>query len=295
MEREYRVLYCGGAGSFSRTVLEELLAWRVHIVARVVYGFGPPQSEDRQSIPVAQTHQSTLTESWAQDFGHPTHYVNALDKRQTVESLAQYLPDFILCACFPRILPKAIRSIPTVACVNLHPSMLPAYRGPTPIFWQLRYGERNTGVSLHLVTRVLDGGDVLLQRRSPFSDGLSNDEIGKKLGAVGAQLFLELLQICAAGRLESTRQDESRASYFPVPQAQNFTLCADWSARRAFNFVCGTNHWGVPYRIAVGERTIEIRSAMHYEASGLLEDPYQESGNRVAIQFTPGILYTVGA
>lgn len=294
MSCDYRVLFFGGAGTFSRTVLEQLLRTDIRIVGVVGYGYGPPADLPECSIPVARPSPGSVM-SVAASHQLPTVFVPRFDDPQTLCRLAAYSPDFILSACFPRFLSEVVRRLPSVECLNLHPSMLPAYRGPTPVFWQLRNGDCNTGVSLHVVSETIDAGDVVLQRPLPLADGIGNEEIGKRLGTVGASLFMESLELYSRDRVVAVRQDPACASYFASPGTADFSLSTKWPARRAFNFIRGTTQWGKEYRVVVDDQVFLVHSAKDYQEFGELGSGPKDAGEFIALQFTPGILYAAGA
>ena len=179
--------------------------------------------------------------------------------------------------------------LPRLACLNMHPSLLPAYRGPVPVFWQLRNAEPHTGVTLHRLSDELDAGDVLAQVESSLSDGLDNDQINRQLGRTGAELLLRALPELTAARASYTEQDERRASYQPLPQAQDFTLDTGWSSRHAFNFVRATEHWCRPYKVRVHGRTLLLKRAIRFTGSG--SQVREANGAIMAIPFRRGVLY----
>lgn len=294
MSCDYRVLFFGGAGTFSRTVLEQLIRTDICIVGVVGYGYGPQADPPECFIPVARPSPGSIM-SVAASHQLPTVFVPRFDDPRTLRRLAAYSPDFILSACFPRFLPEIVRRLPRVECLNLHPSMLPAYRGPTPVFWQLRNGECNTGVSLHVVGEMIDAGDVVLQRPLKLADGIGNNEIGKQLGTVGASLFMESLELYCRDQVVPVRQDPASASYFASPGAVDFSLSTKWPARRAFNFIRGTTQWGKEYRVVAGDQVFLTHAAKDYQEFGELGSGPKDTGEFIFIQFTPGILCAVGA
>ena len=292
MTHDYRVLLFGGSGGFSQRVLERLVASEISIAAVALFGYGPIHVARSSPIPVAEPRCEHEILSVVDRHTLPVVYLEELQSSQTLERLSAYSPDFILCACFPRVLPEALYRLPSVACLNLHPSMLPAYRGPTPLFWQLRNGESNTGVTLHLVTDVIDGGEIVLQRQYSLADGLSHQEINRQLADLGAELFVQCLEMYAAGCAKSVAQ--KKGSYFPLPKAGDFSLSTEWPARRAFNFIRGTSHKGVAYNLSTAGQTFTISMAKDYQDSGALDHEWKRSGDSLSIQFTPGILHAVG-
>jgi len=137
--------------------------------------------------------------------------------RQLADELAVLAADVLLVACFPLHIPRSIWQQLPSACWNLHPSLLPKYRGPAPLFWQLRLHERNTGVTLHEVSDRFDAGNILAQacRALPFETSTAG--LDAWVAETGVGLFLDTLQRFRKGCLVATPQDEASASYFPYP------------------------------------------------------------------------------
>ena len=101
--------------------------------------------------------------------------------------------DVLVTACFPRLLPPRWLEAPRLGCLNLHPSLLPAYRGPTPVEDQLAAGETRTGISLHRMDETADTGDILLQEAFEIPAGAGVEEVTQEAARRGAELLLRYL------------------------------------------------------------------------------------------------------
>jgi methionyl-tRNA formyltransferase len=101
--------------------------------------------------------------------------------------------DFVVAACFPRLLPPDWLAAPRFGCLNLHPSLLPAYRGPFPVEDQLAAGETQSGVTLHRMDATPDTGDILLQEAFPVPAGSTADSLTRLAAARGADLLIRYL------------------------------------------------------------------------------------------------------
>ena len=280
-----RVAVFGMAGVFSSTVLRRLLEGGVEPVALVAPG---GVAVHRGLLPVEVAGAPETVVSLARARGLPVLDWDA--RSPGVEALGAFDPDVVLVACFPHRLPPAVTALPRVACLNLHPSLLPRYRGPAPLFWQLRAGEADTGVTLHHVGERLDGGDIVFQRRVDLADGLSGSEADSLLGKAGAELVLRALRDVPLQPWPRRVQEEALATYQPWPRPEDFVVPALWPARRAFNFMCGTAQWGVPYTVTAGPAAWPVRAALAYSPDGELARPCERGDNRARIQFSPGVL-----
>ena len=134
---QQRVLFLGMPDVFSHAVLEPLLNRGVNIVGVVMPGSEPnSELQNIGGIPIVQNANHSTIEKLALEFHKPVSYVQDISSSQFKDEVEQYKPDYILVACFPSKLPPHIWQVAKIACLNLHPSLLPAYRGPYPVYWQ---------------------------------------------------------------------------------------------------------------------------------------------------------------
>lgn len=154
------------------------------------------------------------------------------------DSIKTPRPDFIFVACFPEKLPAVTRQWPRHKSINLHPSLLPKYRGPDPIFWQLRHNETQTGISLHELSEQWDAGAILHQQDVAFPAGASRAELNTLLAQQGALAFIHLI---TKGTLSAREQDATQASYFPLATENDYLIDPDWTAEQTNNFIRGND------------------------------------------------------
>lgn len=241
-------------------------------------------------IPIVQNPNHSTIENLALEHHIPVTYVQDVTSSKFQDEISHLKPDYILMACFPHKLPPAIWQIPRIACLNLHPSLLPAYRGPYPVFWQLKNGELKTGVTLHLVNEEIDAGDIVLQTEVPLRAGLRGRAIESRLGEFGAKLFLEALRLYQLNNINIQPQSWIQASYMPTPKYEDFEISPNWSARHAFSFIRGTEEWSRPYQIKIDGKTVLIKTAMAYSPSGTIGNHYKLDDNYITMQFSPGLV-----
>ena len=126
--------------------------------------------------------------------------------------LEPYEPDLIVCCAFPWLIPSDALALPRLGAINLHPSLLPRWRGPHPVAWAIRAGEPELGSTVHRMDHTLDTGPILAQGSVPFEDEWSWDELGPKLEALEADLLRQALERLAAGDVGDP-QPETDAPY----------------------------------------------------------------------------------
>jgi methionyl-tRNA formyltransferase len=296
----WRVLYFGMLGTLSRLPLSCLLAAGIDVCgvvvpASVLSSFQLSQLDDSNTaiFPLPPSPTSFLlpadTIQLAEQFHLPVYAVRRLDDTNTLTTLAAHMPDMICVSCFSQRLPTAVLRLPRFGCLNLHPSWLPHFRGPAPLFWTFRRGEQETGVTVHFMDEGLDTGDITLQQRVSLADGISGAEAEKLMAGKGGELLLKAVKGLGRGSLPRHPQPAGYTAD-PWPTAADFALDANWSARRAFNFMRGTAEWKRPYPITIKGQTIWLQTAVAYDPDQTLPQPVDQQGDVVSVQFSPGVL-----
>jgi methionyl-tRNA formyltransferase len=136
----------------------------------------------------------------------------AHDRRRLAPLLAAFEPDLVLCLGFPWRVPPDALAVPRLGIVNGHPSLLPRYRGPSPLAWAVRNAEPEIGMSYHRMDEDFDTGGVLAQGSVPLGDDDWMPELQPKLAALSAQLLPRVFERLAAGD-PGDPQDDALSSY----------------------------------------------------------------------------------
>ena len=187
-----------------------------------------------------------------------------------VAGLAGFHPDVIVVAAFGRLLPSAVLDIPRYGCLNIHPSLLPKYRGASPVAAAILAGDEFAGVSVMLMDRGLDTGPLLARAQIPVSASDTTGTLSTKLSLIGAQLLQEVLVYWSRGELTAQPQNEAEATYSsPIAKEEgeidwHLSVKEIWRRVRAFQPWpgCFTRWHGKQLKImeAVplpGDRTVE--------------------------------------
>jgi methionyl-tRNA formyltransferase len=286
-----RVVFFGTLGVFSRAALSLLVSKDVNVVAVVLAGANPGKANfEKHSLPIINQPQHATVEMLALEHNIPLLYVNEMEDEESIASLLSLNAEYYLVACFPFKLPSDVYQKPSVAALNIHPSILPAYRGPHPVFWQLKAGENKIGVTLHHIDSKWDSGDIVLQKKVAMKDGMRGRAIDTLVAAEGADLFIKAMRMFENNKVEPVVQVESDHSYFSQPIHADFELLLHWSSRQAFNFMRGTEEWGNNYQIKIEDKNIIVKSAMAYTPGGKRDEKYRIEANVAYIQFSPGVL-----
>jgi len=200
--------------------------------------------------------------------------------------LGDITPDVVMMSCFPWRVAESLLSVPVHGWLNLHPSLLPAYRGPTPLFWQARAGETQTGVSLHCVLPELDTGDILAQQAVSLLD-TSGKELERELARQGATLMQRAL--LAKDSLVPTPQRQQDASYQGFPSQQDFCIETTGVARNAYQFIRLMGE-AYPLWLEINTKQFRVKQALSYDDQGKMHEAFYLDDNLLNIQFEQGVL-----
>ena len=149
----------------------------------------------------------------AQNWGLTVAQPVSLKKTEMVAQLAEVAPDVIVVAAFGQILPQLVLDLPRYGCINLHPSLLPKYRGASPVVAAILAGDEFTGVSVMLMDRGLDTGPILARAQIPISVEDTAGSLTEKLSQMAARLLPEVLVRWLGGEITPRPQTEAEASY----------------------------------------------------------------------------------
>ncbi|MCX5826585.1 MAG: methionyl-tRNA formyltransferase [Deltaproteobacteria bacterium] len=148
-------------------------------------------------------------------------------------------PDLVVVAAFGQILPGEILERPKLGCLNVHPSLLPKYRGAAPLNWALIRGEKTTGVTIMMMDAGVDTGDIILQEETPVREGETCDGLHDRLAMMGADLLLKAVGQIEGGTAVRTPQDHQQATHAPRLKKEDGRI--DWGrdAAAIVNFIRG--------------------------------------------------------
>ncbi|GAC1360184.1 MAG: hypothetical protein NVSMB38_44060 [Ktedonobacteraceae bacterium] len=281
-QRRPRVLFFGMQGDFSTCSLQALLHSDVDVCAVVVPaspipGLKQPSIQRREpwhgkrpALPLASPHTSIIEMAGKQQI--PVWEVCRLSDAITHSTLAVYQPDIICVVCFSQRIPRAIIDLPRLGCLNVHPSLLPANRGPVPLFWTFRNGEQVTGVTIHVMNETMDTGDILAQEKIEVRDGISYAQLEMHCAAKGGTLLAQVVHDLYEGCATYTPQDEARSSYYSFPTNKDCIVrVKEWNIRHIYNFINGVGYWNEPVEIHADSETFFTRECMSYRHSSAFD------------------------
>ena len=182
------------------------------------------------------------------------------------EALTALAPDLFVVVAFS-ILPRRLLEIPRLGSVNLHPSLLPAYRGAAPIIWAVVNGEEQTGISTFQLNPRIDAGDILLQRRVPIDADETAGELEARLCITGAEMVVATVDGLADGTLSGRSQDPQGVTRAPKLTKEDGRI--DWSqpAAQIHNLIRGMNPVPGAFTQWQGQ-ALKVHRAQHAAGSG---------------------------
>ena len=146
-------------------------------------------------------------------YGIPVWQPGSLKRPENIEALAVYKADLYIVAAFGQILPQAVLDLPRYGTLNIHASLLPKYRGVSPISEAILQGDSETGVSIMLLDAGVDTGPILLKRAVPIEKEDTTGSLTAKLAMLGAQALLEAVPLWVQGKIAPEPQDEQKATH----------------------------------------------------------------------------------
>jgi len=204
-------IYAGQGGPLSLEPLEVLLEAGFRPSAVLM----PERSQGmnkEKSLPVRPPNDPDSLAYMSHEEALPLINWQRGNEAEVLKKMAEFEPKLVICSCFPWRIPATLLALPTHGWWNLHPSLLPAYRGPDPLYWQQQAGETATGITLHQMDESFDTGPVLgaTSITLPLMHLRESEQI---LGEAGGQLLINALPQLMSGHLISQPQDETQASY----------------------------------------------------------------------------------
>lgn len=194
-----------GSPEFAKIIIEKLIA-AGYTPAAVVCNPDEPVGRKKIITP-PPIKQSITNNNWLIKIFQPHKLSGIKDK------LAEIKADFFIVAAYAKIIPKDIIELPKLKTIGIHPSLLPKYRGASPIQSAILNGEKQTGVTIFMIDEKVDHGPMLTEVECAIEDNENHLALEKKLAEFGAAELIKILPEFIAGKIEPIIQDESAATY----------------------------------------------------------------------------------
>lgn len=168
-------------------------------------------------------------------------------EQEVIEKLKEINPDFIIVVAFGQILSKEILDIPKYACINLHASLLPKFRGAAPINWAVINGENISGNTTMIMDVGVDTGDMLLKDKVDITDDMTAGDLHDVLMNRGADLLVETIEKYVKGEIIPEKQKDENSNYAPILTKETGRINWNKNNREIYNLVRGLNPYPLAY------------------------------------------------
>lgn len=229
-----KVLFMG-TPSFSLPTLKELINAKCNILGVVTQ---PDRPKGRgQKVVSSPIKELALQE------GLTLFQPQKIREDLFIDNIKALSPDVIVVVAFGQILPKTLLKIPLMGCINVHASVLPAYRGAAPINRAVVNGDKSTGVTTMFMDEGLDTGDILMIKESKISVGDNSETLYHHLSEIGGKLLISTLEGLKSGSVKPVKQDETKVSYAPILKKDDGIILWSKGADDITNLVRGMMPW----------------------------------------------------
>lgn len=248
-----------------------------------------------------QIVQKGLVHQFCVEHQLPIFMPTKLKDGTVAEQLRLLKPDLLITAAYGRILPKEILEIPKLGCINLHGSLLPAYRGASPIQEALIQGDKETGITILRMVEAMDAGAILAQKKYTITEEDDVESLMKKLSQLGAEMLLPLLEQLESGSVVEHEQNEIEATYVGMITKERGQLdFSSMSSEQAYALYQGTKPWPGVYAFYKEKRIklLELKKVSSLEEKALID--FEQSAQpgavlcyqkkRLFVKFKTGLL-----
>ena len=252
-----------GTGEIGVPTLRALLNSEHEVVAVVTQPDKPVGRDQRIEPPPIKT----ALIGRARPPGAPIFQPARIKDPQAIEQIRSRTPDAIVVVAYGQILPHDVLEIPRLACLNVHASLLPRWRGAAPLQAAIAAGDFETGITVMYMDEELDTGDILLQRNVEILPNDTGGSLHDRLAQIAPEALLESLRLIAAGSAPRIRQDNARATYAPKLKREHGQI--DWSESAAAieRKIRAYNPWPGAF-MKVGDQNLKIFSASVVDLTG---------------------------
>lgn len=246
-----------GTPDFSVLCLKNLMESNHEVVAVVTQ---PDRKRDRNVVSFCPVKECAVK------YGVPVYQYEKVS-RDGINAIRALKPDVIVTAAFGQMLSQEFLDIAPYGVINVHASLLPKYRGSSPIQWTVVNGEKESGITIMRTAYKMDSGDIILQVKTDVGEDETAGELFDRLSKLGAPALISALDIIEKGTAVFTPQNESEATYFPMLKKCDGKLDFSMTAKQIKCRVQGFNPWPSAYT-CLNCRMLKIHRVSLYDGSG---------------------------
>lgn len=201
--------------------------------------------------------QPSAVKSWALTHQIPVYQPENFKSDEAVAELAALKPDLMIVIAYGLILPKKVLSLPRLGCINVHASLLPRWRGASPIQQAVLHGDKETGVTIMQMDAGMDTGDMLVKRSCPIYPEDTAGSLHDRLAQLAAEPLLQTLELLAKEQAKPEKQDSALVSYAPKIKKEDAAINWHRSAVEIAQQIAAFNPWPIAYTQA-GDELLRI-------------------------------------
>ncbi|MDD2236541.1 MAG: methionyl-tRNA formyltransferase [Kiritimatiellae bacterium] len=236
-----------GSDEIACPSLRQLAARSDYHLVGIVSQPDRPQGRNKKPAPCA-------LKDFAEGLGLSVYTPERIGSGEVVTQIQAWHPELIVVVAYGQYIPEKILSIPPRGAINLHPSLLPAYRGASPIQQAVAHGETETGVTILYVSKEMDAGDILLQEVTRIGEEELAVDLGKRLAESGARLLEKAIDQLRLGTAKAVPQDSAFATVVHKLTKEDGRINWQLSAREINNRIRGFQPWPICY-LELGKAT----------------------------------------
>lgn len=246
-----------GTPQFSATILEKLYNIKKHEIVGVVTKLDKPTGR-------GQKMAVSPVKAFAESKKIPCFQFKSISK-EGFDVLNELNADVVITASFGQILRQNIIDMTRFGVINVHASLLPKYRGSSPIQWAVIKGEKKTGVTIMQTDIGVDTGDMLLKAEVDIKPDETSGELMDRLAVVGADALIEALDKLEKGELKREKQDDALSSWFPMLKKEDGKIDFSKSAEEIKNLCRGLNPWPICFVMLNETDKLKVFKAEPYD------------------------------
>ena len=202
----------------------------------------------------------------------PVYQFEKIRNREGCDAIRAFQPDLYAVVAFGQLFSEENLSIPPLGAINVHGSLLPLYRGASPMQQSVMDGQAVVGVSTMMLVKRMDAGDVLMRAETPLGENETYGELSLRLSELGADLFMRTLSALERGELTPVPQDETQATYCKMLTRDSGRIDLSAPRRVIHDLIRGTNPWPGAYAL-LGEEKLKLWRTVLSDAEAPAELP----------------------
>ncbi len=230
---QFRTIFMG-TSEFSSVILERLIKEKYNLISV----FTQPDKKSGRKMELAKSNVKQVAEK-----NNLTVFQPEKLSEEIAEEIKRQSPDLIIIVAYGKIIPKKILEIPTFGIINVHPSLLPCFRGPSPIQNALLSGKKETGTTIMLMNEKIDSGDILSQEKITIEKDESQEELSKKLSLISSDLLIKTIPLWIEKKIIPQKQDEKNATFCQLIEKSDGKIIWSQKAEEIYNQYRALSPW----------------------------------------------------